>query len=299
MKPTIRQLAIFAELARSKSVTQAAKNLHLSQPAVSIQIRQLEEQAGLDLFEYSGRSFRLTYAGQIMLECATGVHSILADTTAKLEQMKDAKTGHLDIAVVSTAHGFVANLLANFLVDYPHITFSIKVTNRRQLLELAEERAADFIIMGEPPEKLATSAEKIMENPLVIIANPEHHLVKHKTVSLATVAKEAFVVREAGSGTREALYRLCKQHGITLSPRLEFSSSGAIKEAVQAGLGLALVSRHTIRAELKAETVVVLAVKHTPLIRHWHLVVPPGKRLSPMAARFRAFLLEEAGNMAL
>jgi len=296
-KPTFRQLQVFEAVANGSSFSKAANELHLSQPAVSIQIKQLEQQAGFKLFEHIGKKIQLTYPGKILLESSKKLSSELNEAGQKLEELKGLKTGHLELAVVTTANAFSTKLLAQFIRIHPKVTFSLTVTNRHELIEMIDQGQSDLIIMGLPPDTLEVKAEKFMQNPLVIIANKEHKLTKEKNIPFARLLDESFVLREEGSGTRHALNRMFQAENAVLEPKLEFSSSETIKEAVQAGLGLALVSQHTIKMELKSGVIKILDIKGMPLIRHWHLVVPRGKNLSPMAKRFKEFILEKAPKL--
>jgi len=296
-KPTFRQLQVFQSVADNSSISKAAQFLHLSQPTVSIQIKQLEQQAGLKLFENIGRGLKLTYPGKVLLESARKIRLELAEAEQKIEDLKGLKTGHLELAVVTTANAFSTKLLAQFLKIHPGATFSLTVANRQELITMANQGQSDLIIMGLPPEGLEIKAEKFVENPLVIIAHKEHQLVAEKNIPFASLLHESFVLREPSSGTRHALDRLFRAEDAKLTAKLEFSSSEAIKQAVQAGLGLALVARHTIKMELASGAVKILDIENMPLIRYWHLVVPRGKNLSPMAQRFKEFVLEEAPDL--
>ncbi len=290
---TLRQLDVFRAVAQNLSFTRAAEQLHLSQPAVSIQVKQLEKTIGLPLFEQFGKSVYLTSAGRELLGYASAVIELLEDASVAMDEIKGIQRGKLDISVATTAGSFTTRLLAEFSKRFPAITIRLDVTNRKALLRQLENNERDLIIMGEPPSELTLQAEAFMANPLVMIAPPDHVLADQQKIPIAHFASEQFVVREQGSGTRSAIMRFFVRHGIAFQTGMEMSSNEAIKQAVQAGLGLGIVSLHTIELELASGALVMLDVEHFPIRRHWYLVHREGKRLSPVAARFREFVLAE------
>ncbi len=296
MNVTFRQLRVFEAVARHLSYTQAAHELHLSQPAVSMQIRQLEDNVGLPLFEQIGKKIYLTEAGREMYHYSRSIAAQLEEAEEVIQQLKGVQRGHLDIAVASTANYFATRLLAAFARRYPDTTFSLDVTNRASLLRQLEENARDLVIMGRPPADMPLVAESFMDNPLVVVAPPDHPLAGEPNIPFERLARETFVVREAGSGTFIAMERFFEEHGIDLATGMELTSNEAIKQAVEAGLGLGIVSIHTLELELEAKRLVVLDVEHFPILRHWYMVHREGKRLSPVAQAFRAFVLKEAAG---
>ncbi len=294
---TLRQLQVFEAVARHASFTRAAEALYLTQPAVSMQVRQLEQQVGLPLFEHVGRRVHLTEAGQEVLRLARSVLQQLAETEAALEAMKGVRRGRLTVAVASTANYFAPRLLGSFTARHEGITVSLDVTNREGLLRHLHDNDVDMVIMGRPPEELDLEAEPFMENPLVVIAPPAHPLVRAQPVPLARLQEETFVVREPGSGTRIAMERHFEEHGVRLSTGMEMSSNEAIKQAVEAGLGLGIVSLHTLGMELELGRLAVLEAESFPILRHWHLVCRRGKRLSPVAEAFAEFVRREGARL--
>jgi DNA-binding transcriptional LysR family regulator len=296
MNVTFRQLKVFESVARLLSFTQAAQELHLSQPAVSMQIKQLEDSAGLPLFEQLGKKVYLTEAGREMYHYCRTIAAELEEAEDVLEQLKGIQRGHLDIAVASTANYFATRLLAAFAKQHEGVTFSLDVTNRESLLRQLENNDKDLVIMGRPPANMPLELEAFMENPLVVIAPPDHPLAGKK-VSLKQLQQESFVVREAGSGTRIAMERFFNEHGVSLQTGMEMTSNEAIKQSVEAGLGLGIVSIHTLALELEVGRLVVLQVEDFPILRHWYVVHRKGKRLSPIAEAFRQFVLSEAENI--
>jgi DNA-binding transcriptional LysR family regulator len=297
MNVTFRQLKVFAAVARHLSYTQAAKELHLSQPAVSMQIKQLEEAAGISLFEQVGKKTYLTEAGKEMYHYSRSIAQQLVEIEEVLEQIKGISRGHLTIAVASTANYFATRLLAAFAKAHEGISFSLDVTNRASLLRQLEQNECDLVIMGRPPGNMELVTEAFMENPLVVIAPPNHPLVGQQPISMRRLQEETFVVREAGSGTRIAMERFFEQQGVQLKTGMEMTSNEAIKQAVEAELGLGIVSIHTLALELEAGHLAVLEVEKFPILRHWYVVHRQGKRLSPVAEAFRQYVLGQAEDM--
>lgn len=297
MNVTLRQLSVFESVARHLSFTRAAEELFLTQPAVSMQIKQLEENVGLPLFEQLGKKIFLTEAGREFYHYSRVIAQQLAEAEAVLEDLKGVTRGRLDISVASTANYFATRLLAAFVHRYEGISFSLDVTNRETLLRQLESNERDLVIMGKPPEGMDLATEAFMENPLVVIAAPDHPLAKERKIPLARLQEETFVVRERGSGTRIAMERFFAEHHAKLTAGMEMTSNEAIKQAVSAGLGLGIVSIHTLALELQLGCLTVLDVEDFPILRHWYLVHRAGKRLSPVAQAFREFVLSEAKGL--
>ncbi len=290
---SLRQLRVFEAVARLLSYSKAARELHLTQPAVSMQVRSLEEGIGLPLTEQLGKRIFLTEAGREVFHYSHNIAGLLNDMEAVLAGLKGLEHGNLRIAVASTANYYSTQLLTRFRAIHPTITINLDVTNRQSIIAQLVANQIDLAIMGLPPEGLDLQTESFMENPLVMIAPPTHRLAGNgnKIIPLSDLAQESFVVREEGSGTRGAMERFFREHG--LSPRLELvmSTNEAIKESVQAGMGLAVVSRHTVLLELETGRLVVLPVEHFPIMRHWYVVQRKGKHLSAVAQAFKEFLL--------
>jgi len=294
MHVTLRQLEVFSAVARNNSFTKAAEALHLSQPGVSMQIKQLENSIGLPLFEHVGKKIYLTDAGREMYSYSQGVSHLLDEAEDVLETLKGVQSGKLAISVATTASHFATRLLAAFSQRYEGVTISLDITNRKSLQSQLENNEPDLVIMGQPPEGVEVESEAFMENPLVMIAPSNHPLVKEKDISLQRFEDEHFVVREVGSGTRSAIQRFFDEHSVSFHTGIEMSSNEAIKQAVEAGLGLGIVSIHTLELELETGRLVILDVEDFPVMRHWHIVQRAGKRLSPVAQAFKQFVLEEA-----
>lgn len=291
---TLRQLKIFEAVARHLSFTRAAEELYLTQPAVSMQVKQLEKVIGLPLFEQAGKKLRLTDAGQQMYECSLAIASQLAATEQTLDELKGVTRGRLLVTVATTVNYFASRLLAAFCQRYPAVHVSLDVTNRENLLRQLAANEADIVLMGSPPTGLELVAEPFMENPLVIIAPPSHPLARRRSIPLAELQRETFLMREQGSGTRIAAERFFAQKGMTLTGSIEMNSNEAIKQSVEAGLGLGIVSIHTVELELKAGWLCILDVQSFPIMRQWYVVHRKHKRLSPVASAFKDFVLAQA-----
>ena len=291
---TFRQLKVFESAARHLSYTRAAEELHLSQPGVSMQIKQLEEVVGLPLFEQIGKKMHLTAAGREIYAYSQSIGHLLDEAEAVVEELKGVQSGRLAISVATTASHFATRLLAAFSHRYEGVVISLDITNRASLRDQLDRNEPDLVIMGQPPEGVDVESETFMENPLVMIAPPDHPLVAEKNIAIKRFEDEHFVVRETGSGTRSAIERSFEEHGVSFHTGIEMSSNEAIKQAVEAGLGLGIVSIHTLELELETKRLVILDVEDFPIMRHWHIVQRSGKRLSPVAQTFKQFVLEEA-----
>jgi DNA-binding transcriptional LysR family regulator len=295
---TLRQLKVFEAVARHSSYSRAAEHLHLTQPAVSMQIKQLEEEIGLQLFDQLGKKIFLTEAGKELQRYSRNILQQLAEAEAVFDDMKGLRHGKLAVSVASTASYFMPQLLGQFNQRFPGISISLNVTNREALLNQLAHNDMDVAIMGRPPAGLGLEAQSFMENRLVIIAPPTHPLVNTRSIPLARIQQETFLVREQGSGTRIAMERFFTDQGIHLTTGTEMSTNEAIKQAVQAGMGLGILSLHTVSLELETKRLAVLDVESFPIRRHWYVVHRQGKRLSTVTQAFKDFLLTEAANLA-
>jgi DNA-binding transcriptional LysR family regulator len=297
MHLTLRQLKVFEAVARHLNYTRAAQELHLTQPAVSMQIKQLEVSLGVALFEQLGKRIHLTEAGQEVLVYARSVTQQLDELEGVLNRLKGLSGGRLRISVATTANYFIPTLLGAFSRRYPDVTVTLDVTNRETLLRQLSENTVDLVIMGQPPVEADVEAEAFMDNPLVVVAPPDHTLAGKKKIPLARLQEETFLVREPGSGTRIAMERFFNERGMKLRTGMEVGSNEAIKQSVQAGLGLGLLSRATIEQELALKRLVVLNIEDFPIMRHWYVVHRQGKRLSATAEAFKQFMRTEAATL--
>ncbi len=291
MNITFRQLQVFESVARNLSYTHAAQELYLSQPAVSMQIKQLESALGINLFEQLGKKVSLTEAGNVIYRYSRIISGLLSEIRELVEEFKGIQRGHLKISVATTANYFATRFLAEFVKEYSGTTFSLDVTNREVLVHKLEQNEVDLVIMGQPPEDMDLETQSFMENPLVVVAPCDHPFAHRKSIPIVELKNEMFVVRERGSGTRIAMSRYFEEHGIQLQTGMEMTSNEAIKQAVEAGLGLGIVSIHTLTLELETKRLMVLPVEGFPILRHWYLVHRKGKRLSPIADAFHKYVL--------
>lgn len=298
MNITLRQLQVFEAVARHLNYTRAAGELFLSQPAVSMQIKQLEEQLGEPLFEQMGKKVFLTEAGKEVYRYSLAIENQLGEMQMVLAEMKGMQHGKLTLAVASTANYFVPTLLGVFSKRHKGVTVDIDVTNRENLLKALAANTTDFAIMGKPPEGLELESHPFMPNPLVMLAAPDHPLAGRRHIPLTDLAGETFIMRERGSGTRAARERFFSEHGgAAFAKTMEMNSNEAIKQAVQAGLGLGVLSIHTMEVELMLKRLVVLNVEGFPIMRHWYIVHRQGKRFSTIAQAFKEFVLNEAQSL--
>lgn len=296
LKITLRQLQIFTSVVRQLSFTRAAAELFLTQPAVSMQVKQLETKLGLPLFEQLGKRIFLTEAGNEVAHYARAITQQLDEMDAVLNRMKGVGGGKLKISVATTANYFIPSLLGTFMQRYPDIAVSLDVTNRESLLRQLNENVVDLVVMGQPPPEMDLDAGLFMDNPLVIVAPPDHPLAKQKKIPLQRLQNEVFLVREPGSGTRVAMERFFSERQIRVKTGMEVGSNEAIKQSVQAGLGLGLLSQVTLEQELSLKRLVILDVAEFPILRHWYVVHRKGKRLPLSAQAFKKFLLAEGNN---
>ncbi|QBQ56562.1 LysR family transcriptional regulator [Nitrosococcus wardiae] len=290
---TLQQLRLFEAVARHRSYTRAAEELHLSQPAVSIQLKRLEGSIGLPLFEQVGKKLFLTRAGEEVYAAASEVVARLKYLAGAVTDMKGMVAGPLQIAVVTSAKFFMPHFLGRFLREHPEVQPQLTVTNRARVLERLAANQDDFVVMGQIPEHLVQNAQPFMENRLVPIAHPDHPLVKESTIPLQRFSSERFLMREAGSGTRAITERLFTEHGLLVKPYMELGSSEAIKQGVMAGLGVSVLSTSSLALELETGRIIVLPVQGFPIHCMWHAVHLEGKRLGLTASAFLDFLVGE------
>jgi len=288
---TIRQLQIFQKVAEKLSFTKAAKSLHLSQPAVSMQVKQLEDICGLPLFETIGKSVSLTEAGTEVLRIGRQVLANLAEMEEILAALSGVETGTLNLAVPETAHQFMTLVLAEFRKAHPNIRFNLLIANRQGLLDHLQDNTTDLVVMGQPPKNAGLKSIGFMDNPLVVIASPNHPLNKKKNIPLSELVKHEFVVREAGSGTRLAMQRFFNENKVSLISTTEVTNNEAIKHSVAAGLGLGIVSLHTLQQQLALKQVSILDVVEFPINRTWFAVHHQNKLLGPATQAFLEFTI--------
>ena len=291
---SLRQLQVFESVARNLNHSRAADELFLSQPAVSMQIKQAEQTIGMPLFEQVGKKLFLTEAGREMLHYSRSVIMLMQEMESVFDEMKGLEYGHLNISVVSTANYFMPQILAKFIHAHPKIKVSLSVANRDAVIKQLAENVADLSIMGQPPEGTDMIAVPFMQNPLVVIAAPTHPLAHATKIQPRQLSNETFLLREQGSGTRGVVERFFTSHRLPLPSHMSMGTNEAIKQSVQAGLGLGIISLHGIELELETKRLVVLDVVHFPIVRHWYIVQRKDKRHSVAAQEFDRFLLSAA-----
>jgi DNA-binding transcriptional LysR family regulator len=293
---TLRQLQVFEKVASHLNYSRAAEELYLSQPAVSMQIKQIEGHIGLPLLEQIGKKIYLTDAGRELYHYARHISQQLVELESLFDEMKGLGRGRLTLSVVNTANYFTPQLLAKFCSLHPNINVILQVANRDAVLRQLGDNSTDLAIMGQPPEGLDISATPFLDNPLVVIAAPDHPLASHGRIQFRQLASETFLSREKGSGTRSAMERIFAQHGANPRISMEMETNEAIKQAVQAGMGLGILSLHSIELELETHRLVILNVEHFPLLRQWVVAHRSNKRLFGAALAFKEFLLVKSGK---
>lgn len=286
---TLKQLYSFEAVVRTKSFTKASKELFITQPAVYMQVQQLTKNIGSDLINTNGKVIIPTFIGKKLYQTCIEVIDKLEKSRSDIEQTLDPESGHLQIAVATTTNSFVSRILAKFKKLYPNMTFHLEVTNRKLLLEKLSTNSTDLVIMGEPPVDMPLTTQPFMENPLIAIAHPDHPLLLNKHNTIKALANETLITREQGSGTRITIERVS---GMKFNSDIEINSNEAIIEAVQAGLGIGFVSKHTVKLQLDNHIIKQLNAEKFPITRHWYIVHHTNNKLSPIAQRFKEFIVE-------
>jgi len=294
---TLQQLKLFEAVSRRGSYTRAAEELFLTQPAVSIQIKRLEEQVGLPLFESVGKKIFPTTAGKAMYKASVDILTRVDELKNTVEDLKGVVKGPLQLAVVSTSKYFMPHLLGIFLQRYPDVEPKLKFTNRATVIERLTNNVDDFVVMGQLPDDKNLESYPFLENVLAIIAPPNHPLANKKNITLKELSKERFISRESGSGTRLVFDRMLEKEGLKIEPYMELGSSEAIKQAVMAGLGIAILSLYSLELERDAGKLVLLDVKGFPVRRRWYAVHLKGKKLSLVAQTYLSFILLESDQV--
>jgi DNA-binding transcriptional LysR family regulator len=294
---SIRQLQVFATAARHLSFARAAEELHLSPPAVSMQIGDLEQTVGVPLFERGGRRVALTTAGEYFLVHARRLLANLKDAEDTIARLTRVETGRLAIGVQSTAKYFMPRLLASFMREHPGVDVKLEVGNRQTLSELLARHDVDVAVMGTPPRELDFRVEPFAAHPLGVIAAPDHPLASLPHVPPTLLDREPFIVREPGSGTRAAMERYFADARIKPAFAMTMASNETIKQAVIANMGLSFLSLHTTGLEAQSGLIKVLDVDGLPLVRRWQVVHVRSKLLSPAAEALRYHVLEHGEQL--
>ncbi|MCY1285749.1 HTH-type transcriptional activator CmpR [compost metagenome] len=293
MRMTLRQLQVFRAVCESRSYSRAAEEMALTQPAVSLQIRQLEELVGQPLFEYVGKKLYLTEAAEALLKASGDIFGRLESLDMQLSDLKGSLQGQLTLAIESSAKYFVPHLFAAFRRQHPEVSLQLTVVNHAQAVRRLSVNRDDLLIMSQVPSELSLEFFPFLTNPIIAVAPPEHPLCQRDALRLADLGAFPLLIREVGSGTRKACEEYAHQKRAHFAQILEVGSSEAQVEGVLAGLGLALLPRHAVRQELALGVLRELPVEELPLQRSWCVVYGRGKRLSPVAAAFHSFIREE------
>jgi len=283
---TLRQLRLFLALAERGSVSAAARACHVTQPTVSMQLKEIGEAVGLPLYEVVGKRVFLTATGEDLARTARAMLDEWESFSQRIDAARGLTAGRLKVAVVSTAKYFVPRFLGTFCQRHPEVDIALEVLNRDGVVQRLRENRDDLYVMSAPPRDLEIVSQAFMANPLVVVAPPVHPRAGARRATLAQLGNEQFVMREQGSGTRLAVDAHFRAHAFQPRIRLELGSNEAIKQAVAGGLGIAVLSRHALEAELRDGTLVELAVRNFPIHDNWFVVYPRGKRLSPLATAF-------------
>jgi len=296
---TLRHLRTFRAVVDCGSFSEAARTLHLTQPAVSLHVKELEHECGLALLERRGRRIRLTDAGHELLRAAHGIERELKQAEDQMAALKGLQAGRLTVAAISTAQYFAPRLLSQFCMRNPNIELHLDVCNRANIIAHLERDDVDAAIMGRPPAELAIDcdAEPFARHPHVAIASPQHPLVRRASIPISEFVTHPFISREPGSGTRQLIQGLVEREGLSFSPAMVMNSNESIKQAVIAGMGVSFLSLHTLGLELRSGMLAPLPVAGTPVVRRWYIVHRHDKRLSPAGQAFRAYMLAEASRI--
>lgn len=291
---TLKQLRAFSTLVRTKSVTKSAAILHLTPPAITTQLRILEEEVGLPLIIRTGKTFRLTQVGVEVLAAASRINSALSECAAAIEGIESGARGKVTVGVVSTAKYFAPKAIAEFARLNPDVDVQLFVGNRQKIVEAIDDYKVDCAIMGRPPDEPGINRTIIGDHPHIVIAPPNHPLHNKKNITLKRLLSENLMVREYGSGTRILLESMFAELGVPITENtfgMEVSSNETIKQSVMAGLGISFLSAHAVSRELQDGLLIALDVAGMPRMRQWFVVRQHDKRMMPAAIKFYEFML--------
>lgn len=294
---TLKQLRTFAAAVRSGSLSAAARQLNITPPAVTLQMQLLEESIGMPIAERTQQGWQPTDAGRELLLAADRMQAALDDCEHGIGLLKGVQAGKVSVSVVSTAKYFAPRMLAAFLEQFPDVELSLSVGNREQTIDGLRRFQTDIAIMGRPPTEFPLDTAAIGENPHIIVAHPEHALAREQCIPRAALGAEVFLMRETGSGTRMLVDGFLAETGLSPRVGMEISSNETIKQAVMAGLGIALISANTVMAEVASGRIAILAVDGTPIRRQWFVVKRQERRLMPAAERLWGFLMGEGRGL--
>jgi len=294
---TLRQLQIFLVAAEHESFLHAAEILHLTQPAVSMQMKRLADMVGTPLFIKSGRNLRLTTAGEALIPHLKQINQTLKTASEELNNIKKSRQGKVRIGMVTTTQYFSPRLMAEFKKLHPEIEVEIAIANRKNIIRKLENNEIDIAIMGRTPKRLAVTTEEFYEHPYIVIASPENPLSNAKNISAQQLKKESILAREPGSGTRIVLEQFFASHNINTPELQEFSSNEAIKQGVIANMGIAFISAHTIHLETNAQLLSILDVDTMPTMKSWFVTYLKNRHINPASHAFKTFMEQHASKL--
>ena len=290
---TFRQLQVFERIAQTASYTEAAKELFLTQPTVSLQMKKLEETIGTALFDQVGRKVFLTPAGDALLDTSQKLFEVIDAFENKMTALQQVESGSLALAGTTTTEYFIPLILGIFHQRYPKVHVGLTITDRLSASRRLAQNMDDLYLMGQLPDQDNVQVDPFVTNPLVVVAHPKHPLAKVKKISCEKLCAENFLMREPGSETRIALKRYLDQHSLELTTKMELNSNEAIKQAVIGGMGLAVLSRYAVADDAELKRLVILDVVDFPLLENWYLVYSKQKELSPVSQAFLEFVRDE------
>jgi DNA-binding transcriptional LysR family regulator len=294
---TLRQLRVFESAARHLSLTRAAEELHLTPPAVSIQVRQLEGHAHAELFERAGRGLRLTQAGEEVLAHAREILAHIRGAEEAIAGLASLEQGMLSVATINAGDSFFPWIVAAFRERHPRMRMRLMVGNRDELLERLTAHEVDLAVMSQPPSGEEFAAESFAPHPHVMVAAPAHRLARRRSIALAEAGREPVITREPGSATRLVMDQAFAQGGIAPRIEMEIASNETIKQAVAAGFGVGFLSAHAVRQELALGRLKVISVKGFPVMRQWYVVLRRDRRLPRIAEAFQRFVVKEGARI--
>jgi DNA-binding transcriptional LysR family regulator len=295
---TLHQLKVFETAARLSSITRAAEELSLTQPTVSMQIKQLTKNIGMPLFEQVGKRLYLTEAGEELFTTCKYIFDRLSQFEMKVADLQGMKQGRLKLSAITTTKYFLPRALAPFCQMYPGIDVALEITNHERIVERLNDNQDDLYIMSQIPERADVDCYPFLENPLVVIAPKNHPLAHEKNIPIKRLENEPFVMRERGSGTRASVEKILNEHGVSVKVKLELGGNEAVKQAIAVGFGISVLSKHTFTQETAASGLTILDVQHFPIKRNWYIVYPAGKQLSIIGSTFFDFLQQKAKSIA-
>ncbi len=293
MNFTLHQIEVFGAVARHHSMTKAANELHMTQPAVSIQIKQLQEALGIPLIEVIGRQVYLTEAGRHLYQMQQSIQNEIESFSSTISQLKGGLEGTLTVSAASTTKYFLPYLLGEFQRRYPQIQASLKVTNRNEVLGHLKDNKYDLAVLTQVPDDKSITAIPFLGNPLVMCGAPDHPLRNENDISIQQLKNEPFVYREPGSGTRMVLERYLTENSINVNPIMELGTNEAVKQAIMGGIGISLISKLSLENELILNKISILDVQELPIMTNWHALYKKEKNLSPVTENFLLFLQEK------